>query len=198
MKKKLLALLMVLALLLGLTACSDLLEEEEWEELWDDPETTAHTDREEDYGDPDQTWAIYWYLCGTDLESDGGAATEDLGEMMDAELPENVKVVIQTGGASCWENDVIDPDYTERYLYASDGLTLLEQQPISNMGDPETLADFLRFCQENYPADRTMVLFWDHGGGSVYGAVSDENFDPDRILSGLCIGLRIVRGGAAL
>ncbi len=36
-------------------------------------------------------WAIYWYLCGSDLESNYGSATEDLSELMEAELPENVK-----------------------------------------------------------------------------------------------------------
>ena len=25
----------------------------------------------------DDTWLVYWYLCGTDLESDGGAATAE-------------------------------------------------------------------------------------------------------------------------
>ena len=41
-------------------------------------------------------WAIYWYLCGSDLESNYGSATEDLSELMEAELPENVKIVIET------------------------------------------------------------------------------------------------------
>ena len=45
------------------------------------------------------SWAIYWYLCGSDLESDGGFATGDLSELMEADLPENVTVVIETGGA---------------------------------------------------------------------------------------------------
>ena len=45
-------------------------------------------------------WAIYWYLSGSDLESNYGSATEDLSELMEAELPENVKIVIETGGSS--------------------------------------------------------------------------------------------------
>ena len=47
----------------------------------------------------DQAWAIYWYLCGSDLESWYGCATEDLEEMLAVDLPENVQVIIQTGGA---------------------------------------------------------------------------------------------------
>lgn len=47
-------------------------------------------------------WSVYWYLCGSDLESGGGFATGDLAELMEAELPENVNVVIETGGDSEW------------------------------------------------------------------------------------------------
>ena len=51
------------------------------------------------------SWAIYWYLCGSDLESGGGFASADLAEMMEVSLPENVKVVVQTGGSSQWQNE---------------------------------------------------------------------------------------------
>lgn len=34
-------------------------------------------------------WAVYWYLCGSDLESNFAAATNDLAEMIDVKLPEN-------------------------------------------------------------------------------------------------------------
>ena len=47
----------------------------------------------------EESWAIYWYLCGSDLESDYGAATADLMELLEVDLPENVTVVIETGGA---------------------------------------------------------------------------------------------------
>ena len=49
-------------------------------------------------GEITDDWAIYWYLCGSDLESEGGCATEDISELLDVELPDNVKVVIETGG----------------------------------------------------------------------------------------------------
>lgn len=64
-------------------------------------------------------WAIYWYLCGSDLESNYGSATEDLSELMEAELPENVKIVIETGGSSQWQNETVEADYLERYVYSS-------------------------------------------------------------------------------
>lgn len=129
----------------------------------------------------EETWVVYWYLCGSDLESNYGAATEDLMEMLDVQLPDNVQVVIETGGASMWQNEMISADYIQRYLYNSDDLYLVDEQPLADMGDPATLADFLSFCEENYPADHTAVIFWNHGGGSVAGVSFDELYDYDSL-----------------
>ena len=122
----------------------------------------------------DGSWAIYWYLCGSDLETNGGFATTDLSEMMEVQLPENVNVVIQTGGAAVWQNDQMDPEKLQRWLYNSEGLQLIEEQDTANMGDAQTLYEFLAFANENYPADKVAVTFWNHGGGSVSGAAFDE------------------------
>ncbi len=129
----------------------------------------------------DETWAIYWYLCGSDLESDGGFATDDLFEMLDVDLPSNVRMVIQTGGSAYWKNGSISGRKIQRYLYCDQGLFLAEEKPRTNMGDPRTLEDFLIFCRDNYPADRTMMIFWNHGGGSVSGVSFDENYGYDSL-----------------
>lgn len=131
--------------------------------------------------DPEDTWAVYWYLCGSDLESGNGAATDDLLEMMEVTLPENVTVVIETGGAAEWMNDMVDASVIQRYVYSIDEITLVDEQEQANMGDPATLQNFLSFCETNYPADHKMFLFWDHGGGSVAGAACDENYDYDAL-----------------
>ncbi len=122
----------------------------------------------------DGSWAVYWYLCGSDLETNGGFATTDLSEMMEVQLPENVNVVIQTGGAAVWQNDQVNPEKLQRWLYNSEGLQLIEEQDTANMGDAQTLYEFLAFANENYPADKVAVTFWNHGGGSVSGAAFDE------------------------
>lgn len=49
------------------------------------------------------------------------------------------------------------------------------------MGDAQTLKDFLIFGKENYPAKRTAVVFWNHGGGSVSGAAFDELYGMDSL-----------------
>jgi len=134
-----------------------------------------------------ETWAIYWYLCGTDLETRAGLASGDLAELCSVALPGNVQVVIETGGAYEWEDPRVDPDMLCRFLYSGNRLQLLEKQPGASMGRGETLADFLRFCRKNYPADHEAVILWDHGGGSVGGVICDERYGME------CMDLRDVR-----
>ena len=126
-------------------------------------------------------WAIYWYLCGSDLESNYGSATEDLSELLEASIPENVKIVIETGGSSEWQNDTIEADYLERYVFSGQTMECVEQLPSANMGESDTLADFLEFCRDNYPAEHTAVIFWNHGGGSAGGVAYDELYGYDSL-----------------
>ena len=177
MNRKILSLLLALCLLLSLTACGD--AEPDAPDVPDAPGQGDPVQPAADGGE--ESWAIYWYLCGSDLEGDGGFATDDLAELMEVELPENVTVVIQTGGASTWWNDLIDAEKLQRWVYDSQGLTLVDEQPSASMGEASTLADFLAFANENYPASRKAVLFWNHGGGSVSGAAFDELYDLDSL-----------------
>ncbi|MDE7230485.1 MAG: hypothetical protein K2N56_08400, partial [Oscillospiraceae bacterium] len=173
LKKKLFALIMALAMCLTLTACSG-------EEAPNLPYTPTPSKSDGSVSNPavnkpsDGTWAVYWYLCGSDLETKGGFATADLQEMLEVDLPENVNVVIQTGGASVWQNELMDPSKIQRWLYNSEGLRLVDERNTANMGDAQTLYDFLAFANTNYPADKVAVTFWNHGGGSVSGAAFDE------------------------
>ena len=130
--------------------------------------------------DPNDTWAIYWYLCGSDLETDAGLATMDLQEMMKVKLPENVVVIIEAGGSRVWHNG-FDPNSNGRYIYDSNGLRLLEDNPRANMGDKKTLISFLEFCTTKYPADHQVVIFWNHGGGSIPGVIFDEQYGFDAL-----------------
>ncbi|MFV0464792.1 MAG: clostripain-related cysteine peptidase [Lachnospiraceae bacterium] len=125
------------------------------------------------------SWAIYWYMCGSDLESDGGFATKDLEEMLSVTLPENVQIIIETGGTTVWQNDLISADELGRYLYAGNTLSKISAEPDANMSDPETLTDFLQFCNANYPAEHQVVILWDHGGGSLGGVICDEREKGD-------------------
>lgn len=162
---KILAVLLISVLVFSLTACGG---EESAEQ------STAKSANKTSEQTIDTEWVIYWYLCGSDLESNGGAATSDLSELSEVKLPDNVKIVIQTGGANKWHNEQISAEHIGRYVYDQNGLKLIEQLPQASMGSEETLSDFLKFAKEKYPAKKTGFIFWNHGGGSVTGAAFDE------------------------
>ncbi|MBR6677387.1 MAG: hypothetical protein IKL23_01485 [Oscillospiraceae bacterium] len=171
MKKKLLSLLLALVMCFSLAACGGEESTNEFDTS-KSPVTSAPGDG---------SWAVYWYLCGSDLETNGGFATIDLMEMLEVQLPENVTVVIQTGGAAAWQNDLMDPSKIQRWVYNSEDLYLVDEQDLTNMGDAQTLYEFLDYANTNYPADKVAVTFWNHGGGSVSGAAFDENHGFDSL-----------------
>ena len=56
---------------------------------------------------------VYSEVIATDED---GAASLDIAEMLYAEAPKNVQIVIQTGGATRWSNNLINPNKTQRFL----------------------------------------------------------------------------------
>ena len=166
-------------------------DEEESQDTDDteDSQSTKDTKATKDSGITDDSqaaqaqakWTVLLYMCGTDLESQGGAATDNLLELENIQYNDEVNFIIETGGTAYWQNDLIDANYIQRYKSDQDGLTLLDEQELTSMGDPSTLSDFLSWGTENYPADKYMVLFWNHGGGSISGVEFDEVFDYDSL-----------------
>lgn len=126
-------------------------------------------------GDGKDTVTIMIYMCGTDLESRSGMATADLQEMMNATIGSNVNLLVYTGGCKAWKNSTVSSSRNQIYQVVSGGIKCLE----SDMGNPsmtkpETLTSFINWCTKNYPANRQMLIFWDHGGGSLSGYGYDE------------------------
>ena len=109
-----------------------------------------------------------------------GCATKNLNDIFTVDLPQNVSIVIQTGGANNWTLPMINPNASERFLYNSQGFAKLTSTYPKNMGNEETFTDFLQFCKTEYPADHQMLLLWNHGSGP-FGFCSDEMFSGDCI-----------------
>ncbi len=140
---------------------------------------------------------IMVYMCGTDLEANGGMATADLQEMLNARISDKVNIIVETGGAAKWQNSVISNRTNQRYLVTSEGLKLIENNlGRKSMVDPATLSDFIRYSKANYPANRYMLVMWDHGGGSLSGYGYDQIFPNDGMtLDEIATALR--NGGCA-
>ena len=123
---------------------------------------------------------IMVYMIGSDLESQNGMATADLNEMLYAQMDNrNINMFIQTGGCNRWRNTLMTAGKNERWKVERGGLKRLESMKGETMTDPDVLADFIRFCAKEAPADRYMLIFWDHGGGSITGYGYDEKHPND-------------------
>ncbi len=125
----------------------------------------------------DGTWTIFVYLCGADLESEDGAATTDMEEMLYACTGSNIKFVVQTGGATAWQNYGISSSKLQRYVITDGTITLMDEVKDANMGDKATFQSFLLWGLDKFSASKMGLVFWDHGGGSVSGVCFDEKFD---------------------
>ena len=119
---------------------------------------------------------IFIYMCGSDLETKQGLAGKNIDEMLSAEISGDVKIVIETGGAQTWRSHDIDNNAIQRYEIKNGELKLLATLDNTNMGEAQTLTDFLAWGQENYPGEHTMLVLWDHGGGAANGLCFDENY----------------------
>ena len=124
-------------------------------------------------------WALYIYMCGSTLESEFGSGTNNLVEMISANLPKDSTVIIETGGSTEWKTQSIEANSIQRWAIKNGDLKNISTSENSNMGDPETLYDFVDFCREKYPAEKEGLIFWNHGGGSLSGVCFDENYEGD-------------------
>lgn len=137
----------------------------------------ARSKRTEIYGKGLDNVTIMVYMCGTDLESKSAMATKDLVEMTRATLGGNVQILVYTGGCTKWNNNVVSSQYNQLYQVADGGLKcLVSNAGTGSMTNPDTLADFILWCAENYPANRNELILWDHGGGSVSGFGYDQKY----------------------
>ncbi|MDD4311621.1 MAG: clostripain-related cysteine peptidase, partial [Eubacteriales bacterium] len=139
-----------------------------------------------------ETVTVMVYMCGTDLESKSGMATSDLEEMVNATLGNNINVILETGGASNWQNQIIKSNTNQRFRIKQGGLETLDAKVGKrSMVDPATLSDFIQFSAREYPADRYILVLWDHGGGSLTGYGYDELFPGESMsLDGINTALK--------
>ena len=142
----------------------------------------------------EKDWTVCIYMCGTDLETGGACATADILEMLAADIPDDVNVLVMTGGTKQWnpfaddkaaiENGIIqegayitpDSEHTQVYRIDDDKMNLVYTYDDNmDMGDVCTLATFLELALYYAPAEHLMVNLWNHGGGPLSGMELDEN-----------------------
>ena len=142
--------------------------------------------RTRDYFFPDKAAAkkvvVMEYIIGSNLEDARGMASVNISQMKDAtEKGDGVDFVMQAGGSERWFTSGIDDSSVGRYLIRGGKLETAEMlDGTTCMSEPEKLTDFIVWTKKNYPADRYMLVLWDHGGGFSNGyGVDDLNSRAD-------------------
>ena len=134
----------------------------------------------------EDTWTIFMYVTGTDLEALYEKATTDFKEMWGADFKnyneDKVKIIIQTGGCDKWRTKGISSKKIQRYMLQYNELKLLEEKSNDSMGDEKTLYDFLNWGVSNYPAEHKGVVFWNHGTGVSQGVCCDAIHNNDTLM----------------
>ena len=142
------------------------------------------------------TMTILVYMCGADLESENGMASSDLKEMVNASLSDKVNVLVYTGGARKWKNNVVSARVNQIYRIQKGSLErLVENDGKDSMTSPKTLSRFIQYGAQNYPANRMVLIFWDHGGGSVSGYGYDERYSQGQTMTLAGINEALANGG---
>ena len=126
-------------------------------------------------GNGEDEVTVMIYMNGSNLESFAGFATDDIREMLKADYNEKLHILIETIGTQYWQRYNISSDHTQRYAIEDFKLALKDDTlPQLNCSEAENLCDFIRWSSKNYPADRYILILWDHGGGAVDGFGYDE------------------------
>jgi hypothetical protein len=122
-------------------------------------------------------WTVLVYMVAdNNLEP---FAIQDLNEMELALPAPGVTVVVEVDRSTGYDTSNGDWTGARRYLIRPDGdpstvtSTMLSDLGELDMGDPQTLADFLSWGFDTYPASHYLVVLWDHGFGWSGGFGND-------------------------
>jgi hypothetical protein len=125
------------------------------------------------------TWTIMVYVAGdNNLEQ---YALYDVNEMEAVNLPQNVNVSVLVDRVSGYSNadgnwtgtrfGLIEPDNSLNHISSS-----LASWDERNMGETDTLTEFIDASVQAAPADHYALVLWDHGGGISGVAWDDSSF----------------------
>ena len=135
------------------------------------------TSREKFFPDhsQDESVVVMEYVIGSNLENKSGSASANIRQMKEATKRGNaLTFVMEAGGSDRWFTDGIDRSTYGRYEIAGGDLRKVDDLPFNTcMAEGKNLSDFIKWTKKNYPADRYMLVMWDHGGGVPYGFGQD-------------------------
>lgn len=116
-----------------------------------------------------KSWTFMVYMAAdNNLES---AGIDDLNEMEAVGSTGEVNIVVQFDRHPFYDSTNGDWTTTRRYYVTQDSnssainSTLIADLGEKNMGDAETLVNFVNWSIQNYPAQHYALVLWNHGDG---------------------------------
>lgn len=127
-------------------------------------------------------YAILVYMNGSNLESDKSQATKAINEMLEVTGDKNFpgRFIIETGGTKNWNLDELKKTKNQRFVIADGTIKQMSKLPSRSIGNSENFKDFLSFGTQQ-PADHYILIFWNHGEGSLKGFGHDELYNNDTL-----------------
>ena len=132
-------------------------------------------------------WTVLVYMCGADLDKDVPYASRVIANMCESEIADNINVIVETGGSKEWNNadyrfkgnpvqKINIPVYSlGRFKISNGSVTTLKSANAASMGDSKTLSDFIAWGSREYPAEKYMLVMWNHGLVEPYGCLEMDD-----------------------
>ncbi|MEW6007178.1 MAG: clostripain-related cysteine peptidase, partial [bacterium] len=114
-----------------------------------------------------KTWTFIVYLDGdNDLEF---AAINDFLEMAKIGSNDNLNIVVQMDRINGYNSSYGNWTETKRFYITKDMTPIpgsaTDDIVEANMGDPNTLKNFINWAKNSYPAENYALILWNHGDG---------------------------------
>ena len=126
-----------------------------------------------------QAWTVLVYMVAdNDLEPFG---LLDLKEMAAVGSNSGLNIIVQVDRSTDYSSDPVlnIPNWTNTKRFKVNQGSLTELSKGVDCGDPKVLTDFIKWGLMTYPGDKTALVLWDHGGGSLLGFGVDEASQGD-------------------
>lgn len=129
----------------------------------------------------DKPWTLMLYVIGTDIVQD---AITDIGEIAQVSNTDSINIIVIAGGSKLegWDKPTVFTITNGQ----KDTLTWLPSDTF--MVSTTNLTEFINYGTTNYPADKYMMAYYNHGM-SIRGWGWDEIYDEQFSISALKTGM---------
>ena len=133
---------------------------------------------------PKAKWTVMVYISG-DNNLEDYVVRDIESELAPTGSSANVQVVALADRGPGYDTSYGDWQ-TTKLFHVKQGMTAASENAVAdwgekNMGDRQTLIDFVTWTKTNYPADHYALVFWGHGWGWRPGVVMRDDTDNDTL-----------------